>query len=105
HRLHRLTRLRVEGRRGRLLDQLLVAALDRALALAEREDTAVDVAEHLDLDVPRGRDRLLEVERPVAEGGLRLGGRAVEGGLELVGSGDETHALPAPSRGRLQEHR
>src|SRR5207244_2115153 len=48
-RLHRLARLGIERRRGRLFDQLLVAALDRALALAEGEDAPVDVAEHLDL--------------------------------------------------------
>src|SRR5918911_1316370 len=98
-RLHRLARLGVEGRRGRLLDQLLMAPLDRALALAEGEDAAVHVAEHLDLDVPRGRDRLLQVERPVAEGRLRLGGRAVEGRLELVRRAHEPHALPASARG------
>src|SRR5439155_19438554 len=51
-RLHRLARVGVERRRGRLLDQLLVAALDRALALAERQDAVEAVAEDLDLDVP-----------------------------------------------------
>ena len=35
-RLHRLAQLRRQRRRRRLLDQLLVAALERALALAER---------------------------------------------------------------------
>ena len=30
-------------------------ALERALALAERDDLAVAIAEHLDLDVPRAR--------------------------------------------------
>jgi hypothetical protein len=49
-----------------------VAALDRALALAAREDVAVVVAEHLDLDVTRGRDHLLDVERAVPEGRLSL---------------------------------
>src|SRR5438270_707674 len=76
--LHLLPQLGVERRRRRLLDQLLVAALDRALTLAAREDPAVVVADHLDLDVPRGRDHLLDVERPVAEGGLRFVGRAIE---------------------------
>ena len=50
---HRLPRLVVECRRGRFLDQLLVAPLDRALALAEREHAALAIGEHLDLDVPR----------------------------------------------------
>ena len=40
-RLHLLARLGRERGRRRLLDQLLVAALDRALALAEGEHAAV----------------------------------------------------------------
>src|SRR5581483_1588092 len=43
--LHLLAQLVVERRRRRLLDQLLVPALDRALALAARENVAVVVAE------------------------------------------------------------
>ena len=83
-RLHLLARLRRQRGRGRLLDQLLVAPLDRALALAEREHAASAVAEHLDLDVARGRDRLLDVEAAVAEGGERLGGRRLERALESL---------------------
>ena len=48
-----LAQLRRQRRRRRLLDQLLVPALDRALALAEVDDVAVLVAEDLELDVPR----------------------------------------------------
>ncbi len=52
---HPPARLGIEQRRGRLLDDLLVAALDRAFALAEIDDVAVLVAEQLDLDVARVR--------------------------------------------------
>ncbi len=83
--LHLLAQLGVERRRRRLLDQLLVAALDRAFALAAGEDVAVVVAEHLDLDVARRRDDLLDVERAVAERGLRLGCGALVGVAELAG--------------------
>ena len=104
-RLHLLARVGVERRRGRLLDQLLVAPLDRALALAEREHAAVLVAEHLDLDVPRRHERLLEVEGAVRERGLGLGaGRRVRR-LERVGVVNEAHALAASARGRLQQNR
>src|SRR5206468_9894409 len=51
--LHRLALDGVERRGRRLLDQLLVPALDRALALAAREHAAVAVAEHLDLEMSR----------------------------------------------------
>ena len=61
------------GRR-RLLDDLLVAALDRAFALAQVDDVAVLVAEHLDLDVARVLDELLDEDAVVAE--ARLGLRA-----------------------------
>jgi len=40
-------------RRRRLLDQLLVATLDRTVALVEMDDGSRAVAEHLDLDVTR----------------------------------------------------
>ena len=59
---------RQAGRR-RLLDELLVAALERAVALPERDDAPVRVAEQLDLDVARRADLALQVDRPVAERG------------------------------------
>ena len=46
---------RVHARRGRLLDHLLVAALQRAVALEQVHGIAVPVGEHLDLDVARAR--------------------------------------------------
>src|SRR5829696_9083296 len=58
--------------RGRLLDDLLVAALDRALALAEVDDAPARVAEDLDLHVPRRVDVALEEDGVVAERGRRL---------------------------------
>ena len=104
-RLHLLARLGRQGGRRRLLDQLLVAALDRALALAEREDVAEVVAQHLDLDVARRDERLLDVERGVAERGLRLGRGGGERILELVRSLDEPHPLAAAARARLEQDR
>src|SRR6185503_19221571 len=49
----------VQQRRRRLLDDFLVAALDRALALAEINHIAVLVAKHLNFDMARIRDELL----------------------------------------------
>ena len=57
--------------RGRLFDQLLVAALDRALALAQVHDVAVMIAEDLELDVARRLEILLDVD--VADAERRLG--------------------------------
>ena len=97
--LHLLAGLVVERGRRRLLDQLLVPPLDRALALAERQHSALPVGQHLDLDVPRRDDRLLEVEPGLAERGLRLGGGGLERALELVGVADRA-ACPSPRRPR-----
>ena len=66
----------VEQRARRFLDDLLVAALDRAFALAQMDDMAVLVAQHLDLDVARIGDEFLDEDAVVAEGDLGLRARA-----------------------------
>ena len=65
----------VEERARRLLHDLLVAPLDRAFALAEIDDIAVLVAEHLDFDMARIGDEFLDEHPIVAErrSGLRAG--------------------------------
>src|SRR5581483_5699757 len=70
--------LLVDGRRRRLLDQLLVPPLDRAVALAEMDDVAVRVREHLHLDVPRILEVALDVDRGVGEVRLPLARRRLE---------------------------
>ncbi|MNN28293.1 hypothetical protein D3C81_1418570 [compost metagenome] len=62
----------VHARRGRLLDHLLVAALQRAVALVQVDDIAVAVAEDLHLDVTRTGDVALDQDARIAEGGLPL---------------------------------
>ena len=49
-----------------------MAALDRAVALAEVDARAVAIEQDLDLDVARAVDEALEDEPVVAEGGGRL---------------------------------
>src|SRR5262249_51578557 len=44
--------------RGRLLDHLLMTALERAVALVQMNDVAARVAEYLDFDVARRSDVL-----------------------------------------------
>src|SRR4029077_20812613 len=83
----RRAQLGVERRSGRLLDDLLVAALDRAVALTEVNHGAVSVGGDLDLDVARGGDEALEVDALVAERRARLGDRLAEQHVErrLIG--------------------
>src|SRR5262249_59849467 len=53
--------------RGRLLDHFLVAALQAAVALAAMDHVAVAIGEHLDFDVTRRGDVLLDQHAAVAE--------------------------------------
>lgn len=59
-----------EGGGGGLLQELLVAALDGAVALAQVDDVAVLVREHLELDVARVLHIPLQVHLAIAEGRL-----------------------------------
>ena len=95
----------VDHRRRRLLEHLLVPALQRAVALAEVHGAAPAVAEDLHLDVPRLAEVLLEVDLVVAERGLGLGARGREGGLHVGGGAGELHAAAAAAGGRLDDHR
>ncbi len=102
---HAPPQLRRDHRRRRLLDHLLVAPLQRALALAERHQLAVLVAEDLDLDVPRPLEELLDVDPVVGEAGARLGARRPVGGGQPVRRADPAHALAAAAGRRLEHHR
>ena len=57
-----------EERRGRLLDELLVAALQRAVAGGDDDDVAVLVGQALGLDVARLVEELLDEALAAAEG-------------------------------------
>ena len=78
-----------QERRGGLLDELLVAALQRAVPGGDDDDVAVAVGQALGLDVPRPVQIALDEALAAAEGGDGLAG----GGLEQLGD-------LAPSRGR-----
>ena len=65
--------------RGGLLQHLLVAALQRAVALAQMHDIAVAVGQHLDLDMARMGEVFLDIDGVIAEMGLGLGAREAEG--------------------------
>ena len=100
-----LAQLRVDRRRRRLLDQLLVAALDRAVALAEVDHVPVRVREHLHLDVARILEVALDVDAAVGEVLLALALRRLERALGLVGRRDELHPLAAAAGRRLHDQR
>ena len=88
-----------DDRRRALLDDLLVAALDRALALEEVHHGAVGVAEDLHLDVPGAGHVGLDEDGAVAEGGRRFPLGRRHGVGERVGALHHAHA-PAAAAGR-----
>ncbi len=95
-----LSQRRVHRGRGRLLDELLVSALDRAVALAEVDHVAVTVGQHLNLDVARILDETLDVDPRVGEVLLALPRRSLERALGVAGRPDDLHPLaPAPRCG------
>ena len=102
---HLLAGFLVEQRRRGFLDHLLVAALDGAFALAEIDDIAVLVAQHLDFDMARVDDEFFHEDAVVAERalGFGLGARKAFGDF-LAGLGD-AHALAAAAGGGLENHR
>ena len=102
---HGLAQRGVDPGRRRLLEDLLVAALDRALALAEMHEVAVGVAQNLDLDVTRARHVALQEDAVVTEAalGFPLGGghRFFEG----VRRQHDAHALAAAPGSSLHQQR
>ena len=59
--------------RRRLFDDLLMPALERAVAVADRVDMAVRVGQNLDFDVSGFVQVALDVHVAVAEGGFGFG--------------------------------
>src|SRR5882762_10385137 len=92
------------GRR-RLLHELLVAALHRAVALAQMHHLAVGVAHDLDLDMARTRQVLLDVDLVGVEGGERFLFRERKGLRELLRVVGDTHPLAAAARRGLDDDR
>ena len=84
-----------QARRRRFLDELLVPALDRAVALPQRDDRAVCVAEQLHLDVARRPDLALQVDRAIAECGQRLRRSGRQRGRQVLGA-TSTRRMPRP---------
>src|SRR5438552_1454652 len=104
----RLAHLSPEVGRNRnarsLFDHLLMTALNRTLPLAERENGAMRVSEHLNLDVPRPFDEFLEIHRIVSERAFRFSPSRVERARKIFWCRDNPHPLAAASRRRLEQH-
>ncbi len=104
-RLQLLGLARVEQRRGRLLDHLLVAPLHGAVTDSDRPRRAVAVGDQLDLDVPGPGHQALQKDHTAAEGALGLVAGALVGVLEVGGGVDPADAPATPTGGGLEHER
>ena len=95
----------VERRGRRFLEYLLVAALQRAIALAHMDGAALAIAEHLEFDVARFRQVFLDVDGIVAERRLGLVLRLTHQARQAGGIGNDLHAATAAARCCLDQHR
>ena len=91
--------------RGGHLDDLLVAALKRAVPIAEAADAAVAIRRHLHFHMAGVGQELLHVDVRNAEGRLRLGLGAGEGFVDFVNVPNDAHAAPATTPGGFEQHR
>ena len=99
----RIRHRRVQVGRGCDLHDLLMTALDGAVALEEVDRVRVVVGQHLDLDVARTLHRLLDEDGRVAEGALRLSHRRLERLEQSVVGVDAAHTAPAAACHGLDE--
>ena len=102
---HAVAQRRIHGRRRRLLHDLLVPSLGRAVALAQVDPVPVPVEQDLDLHVARAVQQALQDQAIVAEGAGRLATGGCQGVGQVGGVADDVHPLPAPARGGLDQQR
>src|SRR5262249_16905440 len=92
------------GRRSDF-DDLLMTALDRAIALPQVGEIAVTIAEKLDLGVAGAGDELLDEDLVAAKRVERLAARGLEGVGEILGLLDDAHSASAAAVGGLEDDR
>ena len=103
HRVQLTAFLVGQARGRRLLDELLVPALDGAVTLPDRDDRAVGIAHQLDLDVAGRQDLALEVDRAIAKGRQGLDGARGQRSRQFQCRRDPTHPPSPTARRRLDE--
>ena len=76
-------------------NDLLIASLNRAVALVKMIDVAVGISQNLHLDVSRTQDHFLEIALSIAECGLRFAAPFEHFFLEFILRVDRPHATSA----------
>ena len=93
-----------QARRRRLLDHLLAATLQRAVALVQM-NRRLAIAENLNLDVTGRRDEPLDVQPLVVKSPRGLTRCSLKLACELASFTDDADSASAATTGRLQHHR
>ena len=93
----------IDARSRRLLNELLVAALARAVALEEMHGVAMLVADGLNLEMARILEEFLDVHRAVAERGGCFLARALDASAQLRFITSHPHAASTTAGGRLDD--
>jgi hypothetical protein len=102
---HRRAHLVAQTRRRRLFDDLLMAALHRAIAVEQAHDVAMSVGEHLNFHVACQREVALQQKFIVAERGACQPLRRFHRRRNLGGGVHHPHSLAAAARTGLDDER
>src|SRR6516162_7891800 len=102
---HPMTKLIVDCRRWRLLDELLVTTLGRAVALPQMHDMALSIAEDLHFDVTSSRNEFFDIQRRIAECRSRLGSGRFDCASEVACCMHQSHAPPSAAGICLDQQR
>src|SRR5208283_5376644 len=95
----------IEGGRRTFFPNLLMPALQRAIAFAEMNGLAVSIAQNLDFDMTRLFQKFFQINRIIAKACLGLGPRHIERSGKIMRGAGDFHAAPAATRRRLYEDR
>ena len=99
-----LAHLDAELRGRRNLDELLMVALQRAIALPHMTGRTRAIAQHLHFDVAGAAHQLLDIQVGTAKGGQRLGLAALEAWRDLVEAFNHAHAASTTTGQGLDHH-
>ncbi len=100
-----LASLLVDARCRRFFENLLVTALQRAVAVAQVDGVALAVGEYLDFHVARVGQVLFQVDHRVAERGTRFGAGQLGRCDQVFFLVHHAHAATTTATGGLDDHR
>src|SRR6516225_4597790 len=101
---HFLPQVLIDQGRRTFFDDLLIPALDRAIALAEMDESSVTVAQNLKLDMMRAFNKLFDINAAVCESLFRLDPGGMKSLYEASVIMDSAHSASPSTGNRLDHH-